>query len=626
VQRNFLTRFLALVGISFSLSASAGDFPVASASEQTRLMLELRAEQFLNRATFGATDSTIASLANDMQSKGITNACTEWIDRQFALAPSLHVPTALRFMQADNLTVTSQVGSVSRYRHHAWWHQAITAPDQLKQRLAWALSQICVVSETAINDSNFVPQTLSAGQPAFWLGLSSYYDMLLKESNGSYRDVLLGVTYHPQMGLMLSSLQNPKANPSTGTVADENYAREIMQLFSIGLYELNIDGSYKLNSANQPIPTYDNDTVQEMARAFTGLAYASSNGTSITSGYRDYVNPMRMINVAHDMGSKRLLNGRTIPAYTDGNAGVRAAVDNIYAHPNVAPFISRLLIQRFVMSNPSKSYIARVARVFDNNGRGVKGDFRAVMKAILTDQEAWASIQMTRLTNPLRLRVTTSGTEYCKLVEPVVQYASFMRRYGVPRTTAPTRGRFLLTAAPGNWGQAPFRSSSVFNFYLSDHRPSGSSNRNVAGLSNTQGSTNIPERGPGNRDLFAPEFQLFHAVVANAWHNRLRSDIVGKSISMFLYSDTSTNPSVNYSSTIDFNFALEESLAHDAAGLVRYLDRVLCNGAMTEDFKSSLVNALTAEIPEGTTANNRRDRVRGALITVMNSPYYLVRF
>ena len=635
-------------------SSKAGDFPVTTTTAQTRLMLELRAQQFLNRATFGATNATITTLANEMQTKGINRACTDWIDAQFALPASLHTPTITSFMVADGFVnasgaadTSAQVGGITRYRHHAWWHHAITAPDQLKQRLAWALIQICTVSEPGINDSNFNPVFTDLRsptgplvgpyqQPPYWLGLSSYYDLLLTRLSTNYRDILQGVTFHPQMGLMLSSLGNQKVNLTTGTVPDENYAREIMQLFSIGLYELNNDGSYKLDGSNQPISTYENDTIQEFARAFTGMGFASNtSNTTVTGGFRDYVNTMRVVNAAHDTGSKVLLNGKTIPGNADATAGIRAAVDNCFAHPNVAPFISRLLIQRLVMSNPSKSYIARVSRVFNNNGTGVKGDMRAVMKAILTDNDAWASIQMARLNTPLRLRVTTSGTEFCKLVEPVVQYASFMRRYGVPSTTAPTSGRFMLGATPGAWGQSPFRAPSVFNFYLPNHQPSASTNPSVAGLPTSPGSSNIPERGPpgpDSRDLFAPEFQIVDAVVSNGWHNRTRSDIIGnpRQFSTFLYTAPAVPPaaSMSFNSIIAFNMSTEEGLAAttDPAVLIRHLDNVLCNGTMTEDFKTILRNAINAELPSGTGGTNARDRVNGAMMTVMNSPFYLIRF
>ena len=620
MRRSLLTRSLLELGLralccslAFVASPSIGNcgtFIVASDAAQIRLMLELRAQQFLNRATFGAKDSEISALADSMATLGIDAACSKWIDDQFALPPTLHTETIKSFMTADGITLyNDNAKNILRYRYHAWWHNAIAAPDQLKQRLAWALIQICVVGEGG-NDFNFVE--IPTGQPTkpYWFGMSTYYDMLLNRCDDRYRDVLQDVTYHPIMGVWLSSLRNQKGNATLGTFPDENFAREIMQLMSIGLNELNIDGTLKLDQNGNVKPTYDNDIIRDFARCFTGFNYASGNGTNIFSGYTNYLDPMIMTNNAHDTGSKKLLNGQVIPGNTNGNVDVTAALDNIYAHPNVAPFISRLLIQRLVRSNPSKAYINRVAKVFNSNDAGVKGDMRAVVKAILTDSEAWSSIRMTRLRNPTRLVVSGSGTEYSRMVEPVVQYTSFFRRYGVPPTS--TGGRFYLNATPGTWNQAPYRSPSVFNFYLPNHQPSG-------GLATAVGSKNIPDG-----DLFAPEFQILTAVVSNSWQNRTRSDVVNEFIDQFLYTAGTTNTSAR----LTFDFSNEKAKAANQVDLVEYLDKVLCNGTMTDDFKTRLSDTIAVKVPLSTppTANQLRDRMRGAMITVMNSPYYLIRY
>ncbi len=610
-MRRFFLAFLCTLLLSTAASTGrGGTFVVATDAAQIRLMLELRAQQFLNRATFGAKDTEISSLADSMATLGIEAACSKWIDDQFAVPTTFHTETMKSFMAADGITAYNDATkNLLRYRHHAWWHNAITAPDQLKQRIAWALIQICVVGESGDN-FNFVE--IPTGQPnkPYWFGMSSYYDMLLNRCDDRYRDVLQDVTYHPVMGVWLSSLRNQKGNPTIGTFPDENYAREIMQLMSIGLNELNIDGTYKLDKDGGVIPTYDNEIIRDFARVFTGLNYASGTATNIFSGYVNYLDPMIMTNNAHDTGSKKLLNGQSIPGSTNGNIDITAALDNIYAHPNVGPFISRLLIQRLVRSNPSKAYIARVSKIFNDNGSGVKGDMRAVVKAILVDSEAWASIRMTRLRNPTRLVVTSSGTEFGKMVEPVVQYASFFRRYGVPPTD--TSGRFYLNAAPGTWNQAPYRSPSVFNFYLPHHQPSG-------GLATTVGSRNIP-----NGDLFAPEFQVLTAVVANSWPNRSRSDVVNEFIDQFLYTTGSTNTNTR----LTFDFSKEKAIAANQTAFVQYLDNVLCNGTMTDDFRTRLSDAIAAKVTLSSppTANQLRDRMRGAMITVMNSPYYLIRY
>ena len=608
MRKCFVAVLFALLFVVSPQPGQSGTFIVATDAAQIRLMLELRAQQFLNRATFGAKDADITSLADSMETLGINGACSKWIDDQFLVPTTFHTPTIQGFMAADGITTNNDATkNLLRYRYHAFWHTAIAAPDQLKQRLAWALIQICVVGE---NGDNFNTVDIPTNEPTkpYWFGMSKYYDVLLNRCDDTYRDVLQDVTYHPIMGIWLSSLRNQKA--SSSTFPDENYAREIQQLFSIGLNQLNPDGTYVLDTDGDVIPTYDNEIIKEFARVFTGLNYASGNGTSITSGFVNLLDPMIMTNSAHDTGAKKLHNGQTIPAVANGNTDISNALDNLYAHSNVAPFVSRLLIQRLVRSNPSKGYLSRVSAVFNNNGSGVKGDMKAVVKAILTDNEAWTSIRMTRLRNPTRLVVTGAGTEFGRLVEPVVQYASFFRRYGLPPTD--TSGRFFLNATPGSWNQAPFRAPSVFNFYLPHYQPSG-------GLSTAAGSRNIP-----NGDLFAPEFQVVTAVVSNTWQNRTRSDIVNEYIDQFLYTTGTTNTN----SRLSFDFSKEKNVAASQTALVEYLDKVLCNGTMTDDFRTRLSDALLLRVAVSNpaTVTQLRDRMRGAMITVMNSPYYLIRY
>jgi uncharacterized protein (DUF1800 family) len=624
MRRLFLAALAFAIGLSLDRGSLAGTFTLGSTAEQTRLMLELRAQQFLNRATFGATDAEVKTLADSMETLGVNAACSKWIDDQFALPTTYQLPTVRAFMTADGITTSNDATkNLLRYRYHAFWHNAIAAPDQLKQRIAWALIQIAVVGEGGDN-FNFV-EVPSTGTPAvqlhdkaYWFGMSSYYDVLLKNSDKRYRDLMQEVTYHPIMGVWLSSLRNRKTtNIMSGstvigqTFPDENYAREIMQLFAIGINQLNIDGTFKMDAAREaPLPTYDNNVIQGFAKVFTGLNYASGNGTSITSGYVNYVDPMIMTNSQHEPGVKNLFPGKSVAGNVDGNVDIREALDVLHDHENVGPFISKLLIQRLVRSNPSKQYIARVATVFNGSSPATKGDMKAVIKAILTDNEAWSSLRVVRLQNPIRLVVTGAGTEFSRLSEPVVQYASFFRRYGVAPSA--TNSKFYLNANPGNWSQAPFRSPSVFNFYLPTHQPPG-------GLATAVGSRNIP-----NGDLFAPEFQVQTAVSTNNYHNRTRSDIVNEYIDQTLYTINSVSTTARFS----FNFASEKLLAHDSAKLVEHIDKVLCNGAAPDDFKARLVSTLNSLIPVSSppTDNQRRDRVRGALLTIMNSPYYLIRY
>ena len=416
-------------------TTSAGTFEVGSRLESRLTKNKVHASQFLARATFGPTSADIDTLATRMNQVGIRRACEEWIDNQFSLPATEHVPTTLAMIQSDGFTSTQSGVFIQRYRYHSWWHAAITAPDQLRQRMAWALSQILVTSEDGAGFSDANPGDLSG--EGRWLGPTDYYDTLVSGAFGNYRDLLQNVTYHPVMGVYLSHMRNRRTNGVR--FPDENYAREIMQLFSIGLYELHRDGRLKTDLAGELIPTYDNETIKEFSRVFTGLTFTpddTRNDSRFFYSGNDFLYPMVMAQHEHDTDPKTLLNGQTIDI-DDGDADIAAALDNIFAHENVAPFISYRLIQRFVKSNPSRGYISRVAATFDDNGSGVKGDLKAVLKAILLDPEAWRSLRVQTMRNPDRVTVTPRGTEYSRLREPVLQYTAMLRGL-VRRPARPT--------------------------------------------------------------------------------------------------------------------------------------------------------------------------------------------
>lgn len=265
----------------------------------------------------------------------------------------------------------------SEHRRWSWWQQVIDGPDPLRQRVALALSEIFVVSD----NSDAV-----ASNP---VGAASYYDMLLGDAFGNYRDILLDVTLHPVMGAYLSHLRNDKSDPRSGRYPDENYAREIMQLLSIGLFQLKQDGTLLRDGRGKPIPTYDNDDITELAKIFTGLSFDGPD-RNFGSGAEAWTRPMRMYEEHHEPGPKRLIRGRHVPASQTGMQDISAAVDNLFRHPNVGPFIARRLIQRLVTSNPSPLYVQRAAAAFADDGHRVRGNMRAVISAILLDPEARA--------------------------------------------------------------------------------------------------------------------------------------------------------------------------------------------------------------------------------------------
>ncbi len=348
------------------------------------------AARFLIQTTFGPDAASIIAVQND--------GYADWIDDQIDLPPTLHLPNV-----ETNRNVTNPGGSTypGTLTFNTWWRHSITAPDQLRQRMAFALSQIFVVSESGVLDDRAN-------------ALSSFYDMLLTQAFGSARELLEAVTLHPAMGRYLDMLRNDKPNRATGLIPNENYAREILQLFSIGLYRMHPDGSLVINSRGQPVPTYDQEAVIGFAHAFTGWDY-SYNGSYRTSfgASANWTAAMREVPPRHFTGPKRILNNVVLPGlpdvngapldpYASTNSTINAAAsfqalpaqeleathDAIFNHPNFGPFLCRQLIQRFVTSTPSRGYIYRVTSTFNNNGAGMRGDLGAVIRAILLDHEA----------------------------------------------------------------------------------------------------------------------------------------------------------------------------------------------------------------------------------------------
>lgn len=408
------------------------------------------ASRFLSQATFGATTQDIAAV----QSLGLAG----WLTNQLAQPPS-HLGAYME------LVTNAYADVYSSHKMLAWWARALEAPDQLRQRMAFALSEIMVVSDyNGTLDGN-------------WESMISYYDLLLDHAFGNYRDLLLAVTLHPAMGVYLSHMGNQKADPETGRFPDENYAREIMQLFSIGLWELNPDGTRKLTN-NLPIPTYDNGDITELARVFTGLSWGTGDTNLWWEFYwpsvYDLSAPMRLWQDFHDTNTKVLVRGTVLPAGQGGMKDVSDAIDNLVNHPNVGPFLGRHLIQRFVTSNPSTGYIARVAAAYANNGQGVRGDLRAVLSAVLLDPEARDAA---RLQDP----------QFGKQREAYLRLVNLARSFHA----VSANGFYELWWLEEMFAMQPMSSPSVFNFFTPDYRPNG------------------PVK---NANLVAPEFQITTAV------------------------------------------------------------------------------------------------------------------
>ncbi len=389
---------------------------------------QAEAFQFLNQATFGATL---------VEAQRVVDTGLEaWIDEQMATPASLQLPH-LRSLPRPFILAELQADRVD-----VWFRNAINGEDQLRQRVAFALSEILVVSQVgALVDLPY--------------SLADYYDKLAEHAFGNYRELLEVVTLHPAMGVYLSMLGNEKPNPALNIRPDENYARELMQLFTIGLVELKPDGTPQLDAQNQEIATYNQSIIEGFAHVNTGWNYAGA--PSFHQAYPTDFNqtvPMQLYPDFHDAGEKTILNGVTIPAGQTGDQDLAMALDNVFNHPNVGPFLAYRLIQRLVTSNPSPGYVGRVAAVFDDNGSGVRGDLGAVVKAILLDDEARPALPM-----------EIDG----KLKEPLLRLTQLWRAYEAQSQS----GKFPLLGSSVIFGQGPLQSPSVFNFFSPFYAPPG---------------------------------------------------------------------------------------------------------------------------------------------------------
>jgi uncharacterized protein (DUF1800 family) len=543
-------------------SVSAGTFTAATAADSELLEHKIYAAQFLNMATFGASASDIDALAARMSAIGVVSARNEWIDDQFDIPASEHYSLAKQMIDEYGYTETNARSSTVRYQ--AWWHHAVGAPDQLRQRIAWALAQIWVTDGTS--KGNF-------------LGGTSYYDVLVRNSFGNYRDLMEEMTLNPVMGEYLSYYRNAKADPAQNRYPDENYARELLQLFTIGPLELELGGDFKTENGNR-IPTYGNEEITAFARAFTGLDSARS--TRFGQGSRDWHRPLKMWDSAHDMDAKQLLEGKWLSANQTGMQDLRGALDNV----------SRLLIQRLVMSNPSKAYVERVARVVHGGGVQRRGDMKAVIKAILLDSEATSGVSITRPSaSRTTFRAESGDTQVSRLKEPVVRYAGLIRAFN-PNSTCP-KGRFILRPQTKLIGQGPYESPSVFNFYSPDFQPAGP----LAAYRDAKLRDNI---------AVAPEFQIWTPIALSRFSNQLMTTIRQEKVA--------TNTLSGTSCAIVLDLRTEKQLAAKPADLVNHLDLLLCQGTMSDKSRDTIVKHITSE------TTNAAVRAQNAILATMLTP------
>ena len=530
------------------------------------------AVRFLTKATFGANEESISRL--------LSLGYEAWVDEQLLKSPTLHVPYFDQQRLEHNAVGIGTGNATATFncglRTQTWLNGAVYGEDQLLQRMAFALSQIFVVGDSACDS---VAQRYT-----------HYYDVLLNDALGNYRDLLENVTLSSAMGGFLS-LSGSNANTAQGFTPDENYARELMQLFSIGVFELNLDGSLKLENG-RPIDTYDDEIIVNMALALSGWQRDFSEPFPFNQ-YAPLIPWNGLWAVWHSYDEKTILNGVVIPggdriAQTGNNIldDLKIVLDTVVAHDNVAPFISKQLIQRFVTSNPSPAYIERVATVFNDNGAGVKGDLSAVIKAILLDSES------------LNSHENLLGG---KLKEPLLRATQIWRAFDVTNEV----GFLRYTVMSGDFGQRPLGSESVFNFYRPDYAPAGE----------------ILDRG-----LVAPEFQLSGDSLllshVPAMRNILRSETINP--------DDVVSASYTSALTVrgELNLTTAEAISDNSAALMNYFNSLLFGGLMSNELRNRVIQYIDDEVVYSSSLSDeerRQQKVEEALLILGISPEFNVQ-
>ncbi len=540
------------------------------------------ASRFLEQATFGATDADIHHLS--------LIGYQAWLNEQFAIQQTMQAPAVEQALIINNppcatgnttcnATLFVQNNQSEIYVQNSFWQQSLAGTDELRQRVRYALGELFVISGT-----NPQVQNMPRGE-------ANYYDVLGADAFGNFRTLLQDVTLNPMMGQFLSMQGNDKGNATTDP--DENYAREVMQLFTIGLYQLNDDGTQQLGPTGQPIPTYSNTDVMGLAAVFTGFSWNVPGNTSDTAwsncciyvgpGYGEDLLPMQSYPNHHSTVEKDFL-GVTIPASStpDPNGDLTIALDTLFNHPNLPAFFSKQMIEHLVTSNPSPAYVSRVAAVFKDNGQGVRGDMKAVITAILLDPEARDS--STDFSNP----------QYGKVRETVLRYTEWARAF-----TAQSRTGFYDLASTEDpiWGlgEMSLRSPTVFNWFAPGYVPPG---------------TSISQAG-----LVAPEMQMTNVTTVVGYLNFMQGSI---------------GSSQQYGTDVYSNYDTEMGLAATPGPLLDRVNLLLMAGEMDSTLYSQILDAVSA-IPIPTGDQNAINaalaaRVQTAIYLTMASPSFSAQF
>ncbi len=581
-----------------SSAAGFNNFPVAYTTND--------AARFLLQSQFNASDAEIAAV------KATTFAA--YLQEQFAKPIG---QTGVQWLETRGYGVND----VNNYFFNTYpaefmlWNQFFTAQDSMRKRIALGLSEFFVAS---MQSAEFAWRSHAYGQ---------YWDLLVKNAFGNFRQLLEDVTLSPAMGYYLNTKGNQKENTATGRVPDENYGREVMQLFTIGLYKLNLDGTVATDSATgKKLETYTQDDVTNIARVFTGYDFDTSDGVRITPAGQSYTiesrtfttKPMSFKATNHTLNSSTFLGAATVGADNTGGKALKQTLDILFNHPNVGPFFGRQMIQRFVTSNPSPAYVARVAAAFNNNGAGIRGDLKAVWTAIFLDDEARRTYTMSTAPVPApadpstirnaegRLNRNIAEKDFGKLREPMIRFIQWGRTFGL--TSAQNSWKlFNLSNTSNQLGQSPLQSPSVFNFFRPGFIPPSSA---LAATNTT-----------------APEFQIVNETTVGGYLNFMQDTIRNG-----LNCPEPSKPEAaytNYQRDIKAGYSNELTLATDATALVKRVNLLMAAGQISDANQTLMINAI-ATMPVNSTvaatlASQKMDRVAAAILMVMASSEYLIQ-
>lgn len=585
----FKTTLTAAAAASFLAACGGGggsnssSTPVAVAppvSDKIPFTADYAAARFLQHAQFSSAESEIASVKS--MGAGV------WLDAQMALPSSIGGWDWLA-LRGYNVIDSNKFYEMDYQANYMAWNQIMAAPDGVRRRMALALSEFFVVGISGVS-------TISWSQFA----MGHYWDILCKNAFGNYRQLLEEVTLSIAMGEFLNTLGNQKEDAATGRLPDENYSREVMQLFTIGLQQLNTDGTVvKVNGS--PVDSFTQSDVSNLARVFTGYQADDTEGfseTVVAPTYRvrnvGYTRrPMALNANRHSMLEARFL-GTVVPAGTEGKAALKTALDTLFQHPNVGPFFGRQMIQRLVCSNPSPAYVARAANVFNNNGKGVRGDLAAVFKAILTDVEA---TQDAGLTN----------TSFGKLREPMVRVAQWARTFKITSLKGTWKIGNPNFSAVNALGQSPLQAPSVFNFFRPGYVP--------------------PNTALASMQYTAPEFQLVNESTTASYINYLEDNLInGIWVRAPELITSPEAPTATDGHDIVPDYSAEMAFAGNPQALFARLNMLLCAGQLSDLTVKDLVTVFAYEKTNSSSNNSaKRTYVAKAIMFVMCCAEYLMQ-